>query len=130
MVAANRRDGMGIAALRQAGIPAVVLSTEVNPVVAARCAKLQLPVMQGLTDKTIALRALLEERQVDSCNVIYLGNDINDVPCFPLVGCAVVVADAHPNAIDQADIMLSSKGGYGAVRELCDRIIFNQVRSK
>jgi YrbI family 3-deoxy-D-manno-octulosonate 8-phosphate phosphatase len=130
MVAANRRDGMGIAVLRQAGISAVVLSTEINPVVTARCTKLQLPVIQGLSDKARTLRIFIAEHQIDASHVVYVGNDINDVPCFPLVGCAVVVADAHPRAIDQADIVLSSRGGHGAVRELCDRIILNQNRSK
>lgn len=45
---------------------------------------------------------------------------------FSLVACAVVVADAHPDAILHADIVLSHPGGHGAVRELCDRIIRNQ----
>jgi N-acylneuraminate cytidylyltransferase len=129
MVAANRLDGMGISLLHQAGIPAIVLSTEVNPVVAARCAKMKLPVIQGLADKTLALHNVLAERNIDPAQVVYLGNDVNDVPCFPLVGCAVVVADAHPSAIKQADMVLSNKGGHGAVRELCDRIILNQHRS-
>ena len=123
MVAANRRDGMGIAALRKAGILAVVLSTEPNDVVAARCRKLNLPVQQGLADKAAALRALLSERQLDPAKVVYLGNDVNDIPCFPLVGCAVVVADAHPAAQAQADLILTHHGGHGAVRELCDLII-------
>jgi YrbI family 3-deoxy-D-manno-octulosonate 8-phosphate phosphatase len=122
-VAANRSDGMGIAALHQAGIPMVVLSTETNPVVAARCRKLDLPVIQGLSDKSAAIRQLIQERQLDPLNVVYLGNDVNDLPCFPLVGCSVVVADAHPNVISQADLLLSHRGGHGAVRELCDRIM-------
>jgi len=125
-VAANRRDGMGIAALHKAGIPMVVLSTEPNSVVSARCRKLELPVIQGLSDKSSALRLLLQERQLDPSHVVYLGNDVNDLPCFPLVGCAVVVADAHPETIMHADIVLSLPGGHGAVRELCDRIIHNQ----
>jgi len=125
-VAANRRDGMGIAALHKAGIPMVVLSTEPNPVVSARCRKLELPVIQGLSDKSAALRLLLQERHLDPSHVIYLGNDVNDVSCFPLVACAVVVADAHPDASLHADIVLSHPGGHGAVRELCDRIIRNQ----
>jgi YrbI family 3-deoxy-D-manno-octulosonate 8-phosphate phosphatase len=125
-VAANRRDGMGIAALHKAGIPMVVLSTESNPVVAARCSKLDLPVIQGLADKPAALRLLLQERQLDPAHIVYLGNDVNDLPCFPLVGCAVVVGDAHPDVILQADIVLSLPGGRGAVRELCDRILRNQ----
>jgi YrbI family 3-deoxy-D-manno-octulosonate 8-phosphate phosphatase len=126
LVAANRRDGLGISSLHKAGIPMLVLSTEPNPVVSARCRKLKLPVIQGQSDKAAALIQLLEERNVDPSNVIYLGNDINDIPCFSLVGCALVVADAHPEAIAQADIVLSSPGGHGAVRELCDRILRNK----
>jgi len=122
-VAAHRGDGMGIALLRKAGIPAVVLSTEPNKVVAARCKKLQLPVQQDLQDKAEALRKLLAERQVDPAQVVYLGNDINDLPCFPLVGCAAVVADAHPTAKSAADLVLEHNGGHGAVRELVDLIL-------
>ncbi len=125
-VAVSRRDGMGISLLHKAGIPMVVLSTEPNPVVTARCRKLDLPVIQGLSDKSAALRQLLQERQLDPAHVVYLGNDVNDLPCFPLVGCAVVVADAHPGVLNQADLILSLPGGHGAVRELCDRIIRNQ----
>lgn len=123
MVAAHRGDGMGIALLRKAGIPAVILSTETNLVVTARGKKLQLPVIQGQTDKAAALRTLLAERQLDPAQVVYLGNDINDVPCFAGVGCAVVVADAHPEALKRADMVLKAHGGRGAVRELCDLIL-------
>lgn len=126
LVASNRRDGMGISALHNAGIPMIVISTEVNPVVAARCHKLDLPVIQGITDKATALQRLLRERQLDPAHVIYLGNDVNDVPCFPIVGCAVVVADAHPEVISHADIVLTNPGGRGAIRELCDRILNNR----
>lgn len=124
-IAANRSDGMGIAALRKAGIPMVVLSTEPNPVVSARCRKLDLPVIQGLADKAGALYQLLQERQLDPTHVVYLGNDVNDLPCFSLVGCAVAVADAHPDVLPHADFILTHPGGHGAVRELCDRILIN-----
>ena len=122
-VAAHRGDGMGIALLRKAGIPAVVLSTESNPVVAARCRKLGLPLQQDLQDKAEALRKILAERQVAPAQVVYLGNDVNDLPCFPLVGCAVVVADAHPEAKTAADLVLEHNGGHGAVRELVDKLL-------
>jgi N-acylneuraminate cytidylyltransferase len=127
-VAANRRDGLGIAMLRRRGIPMVVLSTEPNPVVAARCHKLELSVFQSLADKAAVLRTLLEERKLDPAHVVYMGNDVNDLPCFSLVGCAVVVADAHPEVIPQADLVLTMPGGHGAVRELCDRILRTQAQ--
>jgi N-acylneuraminate cytidylyltransferase len=45
------------------------------------------------------------------------------VPCFPLVACALVVADAQPAAKRAADIVLSRNGGHGAVRELLDLLM-------
>jgi YrbI family 3-deoxy-D-manno-octulosonate 8-phosphate phosphatase len=122
-VVVNRGDGMGLALLRQEGIRAVVLSTETNPVVAARCRKLDLPFVQAVEDKASRLQALLEEYGVDPTNAVYLGNDVNDTACFPMVGCAVVVADAHLDAARLADLVLKTAGGLGAVRELCDLLI-------
>jgi N-acylneuraminate cytidylyltransferase len=122
-IAANRSDGWGIARLKELGIEITVLSRETNPVVAARCSKLDIPVVQGLKNKAAALANLLEEREIDAANVIFVGNDVNDLPCFPLVACALVVADAHPEVRAQADIVLQRPGGYGAVRELCDILL-------
>jgi YrbI family 3-deoxy-D-manno-octulosonate 8-phosphate phosphatase len=122
-IAANRSDSLGLKELVKAGIQAVVISTETNPVVAARCQKLKLPYIQGINDKASALSALLQEKNLDPQHVVFVGNDINDVPCFQLVGCAVVVSDAQPVALRQADLVLSQPGGHGAVRELCDLVI-------
>jgi N-acylneuraminate cytidylyltransferase len=123
MVAANRSDSLGISRLRQAGVETVVISMETNPVVAARCRKLNIPWIQGENDKATALRKLLVERNINAKEVVYLGNDVNDLPCFPLVGWAVAVADAMPEAIRQADSVLTRRGGHAAVRELCDLIM-------
>jgi YrbI family 3-deoxy-D-manno-octulosonate 8-phosphate phosphatase len=123
MVAANRSDSLGLRYLRQKGVQVIVLSTETNPVVAARCRKLKIPAYQGIDDKAGALPGILSELGVRPENAIYLGNDTNDVPCFSQVGCALAVADAQPVARRQADIILSRNGGHGAVRELCDLLL-------
>jgi YrbI family 3-deoxy-D-manno-octulosonate 8-phosphate phosphatase len=123
MVAANRSDSLGIYRLRQSGVETAVISMETNPVVAARCRKLNIPWIQGENDKATALRKLLQERNINANEVIYLGNDVNDLPCFPLAGWAVAVADAMPEVIRQADFVLTRPGGHAAVRELCDLIM-------
>jgi N-acylneuraminate cytidylyltransferase len=123
MVAANRRDGMGINQLQKAGFRMIVLSSEKNPVVEARCRKLNLPVIQGIDEKSSVLKKYLFDHNINPEQVIYIGNDINDLPCFPEVGCAFAVADAHPVAIRQADIVLRHNGGQGAVREVCDLLL-------
>src|SRR5262249_15900270 len=122
LVACNRGDGLGLAMLRQLGLELFVLSTETNPVVGARCRKLELPYEQGVSDKADRLRTLLRERGIAASDVVYLGNDINDLDCMRLVGCGVAVADAHPDVRRAADFTLTCAGGRGAVRELCDRL--------
>lgn len=122
-VAAHRGDGWGIARLLESGVQVVVLSTETNPVVAARCRKLGIPAIQGVREKGPALLDLLRERGVAHDRVVYVGNDVNDLPCFPLAGCAVTVADGHPKALKEADLVLRARGGRGAVRELCDILL-------
>jgi N-acylneuraminate cytidylyltransferase len=122
-VACNRSDGLGLAALRDLGVDLFVLSTETNPVVGWRCRKLALPYEQGVRDKADRLRSLLHERGIEPSDVIYVGNDVNDLDCMRLVGCGVAVADAHPEVRRVAGLTLSCAGGHGAVRELCDRVV-------
>ena len=122
-VIAHRGDGMGISLLKKAGYQIVILSTETNPVVSARASKLGLEVYQGISNKGQALNNLLAEKNIKPDNVIYVGNDVNDLGCFEIVGCAVAVADAHDDVIEKSDLILNEFGGYGAVRELCDLIL-------
>jgi N-acylneuraminate cytidylyltransferase len=123
MVAANRSDSLGVNMLRQAGVETVVISKETNPVVAARCRKMEVDCIQGENDKETALKKLLAERGVDPGHVVYCGNDANDLPCFPLVGWAVAVADSVPEVVRKVDFVLTQPGGHGAVRELCGLIL-------
>lgn len=122
-VAAHRGDGYGLAQLREAGLEIIVISREQNEVVAARCKKLGIPALQGIRDKASALRDVLKRGNIESRRAVYVGNDVNDLPCFPLVGCAVAVSDAHPQVLAAADLRLSRPGGHGAVRELCDQLL-------
>jgi len=123
MVASNRSDSLGLDMLRSSGVKVAVISKEVNPVVQARCKKLKLPYVQGIDDKASALKKLLADYKVNPSRTVFVGNDLNDLPCFPLVGWSVAVVDALPEVIRHADFVLTRRGGHGAVRELCDLII-------
>ena len=122
-VCCNRGDGWGLTRLRELGIPILVLSSETNPVVEARCQKLRLECITGRLDKWSTLRDWLKQRGIENDNTVFVGNDENDVECLREVGCGVVVADAHESARAEATLILDSLGGHGAVRELCDMII-------
>ncbi len=122
-VVCHRADGLGLAQLRASGLPMVVISTERNPVVATRCAKLGLECLQGEDDKVAALTRWLEQRHLAPDRVVYVGNDRNDLGCMRHVGCAVVPCDAEAEALAAADLVLQRPGGRGALRELADLLL-------
>ena len=122
-VRVSREDGMGVSLLRRAGIPMLILSTEVNPVVRARAEKLRVPVMHGIDDKESALRGWAADAGIPLAEIAYLGNDVNDLPALRIVGWPIAVANAHPLVLAAARVVLRRRGGHGAVRELIERVL-------
>ncbi|MBS0190128.1 MAG: glycosyltransferase [Phycisphaerales bacterium] len=131
-VACSRGDGMGLEMLRKSGLPIFVLSKEVNPVVAARCRKLKLECLQGIDDKLPALEKLARERGLSPREIAYVGNDTNDLGPLSWVGLPVLVNDAHPEVLPrlgrQDALVLSERGGHGALREICDLLLAARTR--
>ena len=123
-VAAYRSDSIGVQLLREIGIELMILSSEPNRVVEARARKMGVEVIHGvgIHEKGHVMREVLQQKNIKAENVIYIGNDINDLPCFEVAGWSVAVADAYPEVIRTADFVLSKPGGYGALRELIDLI--------
>jgi N-acylneuraminate cytidylyltransferase len=125
-VVASRSDSMHIRELHERGIDVVVLSSEPNPVVKARAQKMgDVEAIHGIDirGKGVAFKELVAKRHVDPAHVAYIGNDLNDLPCFELAGWSVAVSDAYPEVLRQADYVLQSKGGRGALREVCEMIL-------
>lgn len=123
LVRVSRSDGAGIARLRAAGIRVLILSSEKHPVVSARARKLEVDVRQGIDDKGAALTAWARANDVRLDRIAYLGNDLGDVSALTIVGWPVAVADAAFEVRDAARLVLTRRGGDGAVRELADAVL-------
>ena len=117
-----RSDGLGLSRLKSAGIKMVIISTEKNPVVTARAKKLNIPCRQGVEDKAQAIVSICKEFEVDIKRAAFVGNDINDIAAFELVGLPIAVYDAHPEVLPYISYQTKAMGGRGAVREVCDLI--------
>lgn len=122
-VRASRADGLGISRLREIGLPMLILSKETNPVVTARAQKLKVEVEQAVDDKAAALRKWAERHAIDPRAIVYVGNDVNDLPAMSEVGWPVAVSGAHPLVRQSARLVLEAFGGSGAIREIADKII-------
>ena len=123
-VAAYRSDSIGVQLLRAIGVEVMILSSEPNRVVEARARKMGVQVIHGvgIHEKGRVMREILEQKNIKAENVIFIGNDVNDLPCFEVAGWSVAVADAYPELIAAADYVLRKPGGHGALREVCDLI--------
>lgn len=122
-VQVHRGDGMGIDRLKRVGLPVLVLSSENNKVVSARCRKLDIPCIQGQEDKLTILKALTAERGLSPADIAYVGNDVNDLACMAWVGMPIAVSDAVPAVQRIARWVTRAPGGRGAVREVAEALL-------
>jgi 3-deoxy-D-manno-octulosonate 8-phosphate phosphatase (KDO 8-P phosphatase) len=118
------RDGHGIKLRMAAGVQVAAFSGRRSAAAAARLRELSVPtVVQGCSDKLVALNKLTKRLKLNPLNCACLVDDTPDLPLMSAVGLAAAVADAHPVVLSAAHWVARSPGGLGAVRELCDAIL-------
>jgi YrbI family 3-deoxy-D-manno-octulosonate 8-phosphate phosphatase len=122
LVSCSRSDGLAFDLLRKLNKDIYIVSTETNPVVNARAKKLKVPVLQGIKNKAELLEGVVQDNNFEFSQVCYIGNDINDYFAMKLCGLKVCPSDSHKRIIEIADVVLSSKGGHGIVRELIEDV--------
>ena len=125
-VRCSRSDGIGLRKLDRLGVETIIISTEVNRVVAERAEKLKIRCVHGVEDKRAKLQSIADEHGFDLVDVAFVGNDVNDLDCLEVVGLPIAVQDAYPEVLRLAKYTTKTLGGYGAVREVCD--LFEKVR--
>lgn len=128
-VLVNRADGWGIDQLRKAGFRQIILSTETNPIVSIRAKKLQIEVFQGSGDKARDLMAYCRNWDITLNNVLYVGNDVNDLDVMKIVGFQVAPCDAHPQVISIAKYVTRARGGDGVIKELSEWLLGGTAKS-
>jgi YrbI family 3-deoxy-D-manno-octulosonate 8-phosphate phosphatase len=125
-VRCSRGDGIGIDRIRQKGVKVVIVSTEINSVVSSRAKKLKIDCYQAVIDKAKTILTICKEMNVPVEKTMFVGNDINDIPAFQIVGFPVCVYDSYPEILPYTIFKTSTSGGRGAVREICDMIYFSK----
>lgn len=119
------RDGHGLVRLREAGVILAVITGRQSAVVDRRMRELGiLHVYQGVRDKRTKLLELLELLSIPPAHTCYVGDDLPDLGAMQIAGFPVAVADACPEVIAAATWVTSAAGGRGAVREVCDAILY------
>lgn len=128
-VCCDRGDGLGFDLLRTFikannwALNCFILSKEKNPVVSARAEKLQINCVQSMSNKAHYLANYLDKNNLDTKGLVYLGNDLNDLPAMRIAGFSVAPSNAHAVILDEADVILSQRGGDGFVRAFIELLL-------
>lgn len=118
------RDGLGIRLLQQFGVEVAFLSGGRGGATEVRAQQLGVNhCLVGVKDKPAVLADLCRQLGVSSSDVLFLGDDLNDLAVRGCVGALIATADASLALRERADAVLASRGGHGAVRELSERIL-------
>jgi len=123
----NVKDGHGIKMVQRAGIEVGIISGRESKVVAERAAELGIGILyQKCSDKLVPYLKILEEMKIDNSRAAFIGDDIIDLPILRRAGFSAAPADAAAEVIPHVHFVTRSRGGWGAVREVCDLILKEQ----
>jgi YrbI family 3-deoxy-D-manno-octulosonate 8-phosphate phosphatase len=120
----NVKDGLGLRLIGEAGLLVALISGENSEILKRRAEKLKIEnVFVGVEDKLQTLKEFAAARGIALGEVAYVGDDLNDLAVLGAVALPIAVADAAPEVRKAAAWVTSRRGGDGAVREVCDRIL-------
>jgi len=123
----HTKDGYGIKALGVSGVDVAVITGRTSNIVATRMSALNVKhIIQGEENKLPALKKIAEQLELSIDEIAYVGDDMPDFECINYVGLGIAVNDAHPSILSIAKYTTFNRGGFGAVREICDLIMLSQ----
>lgn len=119
----NTKDGMGFSFLREKGILTGVITGEDVELNRRRVEKLKLDIYKpGCRDKASAIKELCRQYRIGLEDVVYVGDDVNDLEVIQMVGFGCCPADAVPQVKAAAKYVAAAKGGEGVIREIIERL--------
>jgi 3-deoxy-D-manno-octulosonate 8-phosphate phosphatase (KDO 8-P phosphatase) len=120
----NVRDGVGLKLAKEAGLKIGILSGRGNAALEARAREIGFDALiQNHHDKDAAFTAFLAEHGAAPERVAYAGDDLLDLPVIRRCGLSFAPADAVPEVRERVHRVLTSAGGRGAVREMCELVL-------
>jgi len=120
----NVKDGMVISQAISMGIEFAVITGRTSNIVSNRANELGIKmVYQGIKNKKKLIKSVLNEKQYDVEEVLFIGDDINDLSSMNYCRYSACPADACQEVKSIADMVSSHKGGKGAIREIVEKVL-------
>ena len=120
----HSRDGLAIKLLMKKGIEFALISARESKPLIKRAKDLGIKYcVFGQDNKVEGCKKVLSDLNIDKSLAAYIGDDNIDIPAMDYCGMSFTVSDAVKPVLSKANIILNSKGGEGAIREVADLIL-------
>ncbi len=120
-------DGHGLKMLQKAGIEVGVISARESAALHARLKDLGVQhSFLGVHDKNRVFQTLLHDLGIAAEECAFTGDDVVDLPVMQQCGLKFSVNNAHFIIRHLADWVAPLSGGHGAVRAICDVLLYSQ----
>lgn len=118
------RDGIALVWAQRVGIKVGLLSARLSPTTPVRAAQLGITlVYHGVSSKLATYERILADHGLRDEDVAYMGDDVVDLAVLVRVGLSTAPADSVNEVQSRVHWVTPSAGGYGAARELVERIL-------
>ena len=123
----NAQDGLGMSIAMKLGLIIVWITGSSSLAIEARANVIGInKLFDACANKADAIEKVMEDYKVNSCEIAYMGDDLNDIPALKKVGFPIAVNNAVEEVKDIAKYITEHHGGRGAVREVVEHILKEQ----
>jgi YrbI family 3-deoxy-D-manno-octulosonate 8-phosphate phosphatase len=125
------RDGMGVNMLRRNNIPTIIITKEENMIIQQWASRMNIAKLyQGIIQKESLVDEICQMYGVNSSQLAYIGDDVNDIALLKKVGLSATPSDGISLVRKICDYVCTCSAGNAAFRELADLILESQKRNK
>jgi 3-deoxy-D-manno-octulosonate 8-phosphate phosphatase (KDO 8-P phosphatase) len=119
------QDGLAIRFLRSAGLKVVIVTGRVSESVRLRATELAVDdlVQDSQARKLPAFKRILDRHAISADEAAFIGDDLPDLGILRSVALPVAVGNAVPEIRAACRVLLSRRGGHGAVREFAELLL-------
>lgn len=120
----NVKDGFAIKQWMRLGKKVAIITGRDSKIVERRAKELGIHYLfQGMENKVEALEEIKLSSNIEFENIAAIGDDLNDYRLLKRVGISFTPNDAVNFIKENVDVVLSKKGGDGAVREMIEILV-------
>lgn len=120
----DTKDGYAMKCALVQGYKIVIISGGRNQGVEERFKELGVfDIYMGIHYKLDAFQDLLDNYDLDPETILYVGDDVPDIPVMEKVGLGCCPADAVSDVKNMADYVSHKNGGEGCVREIIEQVL-------